>query len=400
MRWTERRNLEAVLFAIATGRLDVKSLITHRFPFDRALDAYDLITGKVPEPHLGVVLTYPEAPVRAPLVRAAPRERSSSHVGIAMVGTGSFASGVLAPALKEISGARLVSTVSGRGLSARHVADKFGEGDVDANLDEVLARADVDAVIIATRHDSHAAQAAKALSQGRDVFLEKPAAVTEEQLEILKTEAERSSARLMIGFNRRFSPFGKQVRDAFTNRKSGLVMVARINAGRIPPSSWVHHPDEGGGRIIGEGCHFVDLMTYWAGALPVRVSAHAIGHDGGFGREDNVIATLTFADGSVGTLIYTAMGDPTVSKERYEVFCEGKVAILDNWRTLAVTSQGKTKTTRALRADKGHSAELQAFVDSCKRAAPTPMRWEEIEAVTRATFAIERARIDGVAVDV
>lgn len=399
VRWTERRNLEAVLFAISTGRLDVKSLITHRYPFERALDAYDLITGKIAEPHLGVVLTYAEEPKRPPFARAAPRERTSAGVGIAVIGTGAFATGVLVPALSKVSGARIVTAVSGRGLSALNVADKFGQGDVDATLDDALSRSDVDAVVISTRHDSHAYQAAKALAAGRDVFLEKPAAVTEEQLDLLKTEVERSSARLMVGFNRRFSPFATQVKQSFAGRAGGLVMVARVNAGRIPGSVWVHHPEEGGGRIIGEACHFIDLMTFWAGALPVRVSAHAIGPDGGYRRDDNVVIGLSFKDGSVGTLIYTAMGDPSVCKERYEVYGQGKVAVIDNWRTLTLTSRGKAKTTRALRADKGHAAELDAFVESCRTRSPSPISWVEIEAVTRATFAIEQARVEGTSVE-
>lgn len=392
VRWTERRNLEAVLFAISSGRLDVKSLITHRFPFERALDAYELITADKPEPHLGVVLGYPDEPMRPTLQKPPPRERSGSHLGVAIVGTGAFATGVLAPALAKQSSVRVVTAVSGRGLSARHVADRFGEGDVAASLDEVLERSDVDAVVIATRHDGHAAQAARALAAGKDVFVEKPAAIDEEQLELLKTEVERSGGRFMVGFNRRFAPFAKTAADAFHGRKSGLVMTARINAGRIPAGVWVHKSEEGGGRIIGEGCHFIDLMTFWAGAKPVRVTAHAIGPQGGFSRDDNLVIGITFGDGSVGTLVYTAMGDASVSKERYEIFCEGKVAILDNWRTLSVTSQGKTKTHRALKADKGHEAELEAFVDACRRGAASPIPWEDIEAVTRATFAIEQAR--------
>lgn len=387
VRWTERRNLQAVLRAIETKRLDVKSLITHRFSFDRVLDAYALITGEKPEPHLGVVLKYPERSHDVATHTSAAPATSSDRVRVAVVGTGSFATSVLMPALKDLSDASMVAAVSGRGLSARHAANKFDIPHVCASLDEVLARPDVDAVVIATRHEHHAAQAAQALRAGKDVFLEKPAAVDDDQLEELRKAAAESGRRLMIGFNRRFAPMAKELKGFFDGRKAGLMMSARINAGRIPAGNWVVDAVEGGGRIVGEGCHFIDLMAYWAGAPPVAVSAVGIGPGSAYGHDDNVAVTLRFADGSVGQLLYTSMGDPSVSKERYEVLCEGKVAVLDNWRSLAKTAMGKTKTTRALKADKGHGGELEAFVKACRRGEASPMHWDDIAAVTRATFA-------------
>jgi predicted dehydrogenase/threonine dehydrogenase-like Zn-dependent dehydrogenase len=394
VRWTERRNMEAVLRAIATRRLSVSSLITHRFPFEEALDAYDLITGERREPHLGVVLTYP-APERR--VRengtpvAVPRRRSGSEVGVAVIGTGAFATGVLLPAFQRRADVRIVRTVSARGLSARHAADKFGAEDVAASLDEVLTLPEVDAVVISTRHGTHAALATKALLGGRDVFLEKPAAISEDQLATLSSAVHRSGCRLVVGFNRRFAPFACKVHDAFANRKTGLVMSVRVNAGRIPRESWVVDAGEGGGRVVGEVCHFIDLLSFWAGAVPVGVSAHVIGPDGGWDREDNVAVCLTFADGSIGTIVYTAMGDPSAGKERYEIFCESKVAVIDNWRVLEITSGGKTKSTRALKADKGHVAGVGAFVEACSSVRPAPISWESIQSTTRATFAAERA---------
>ena len=386
VRWTERRNLQAVLRAIEKKRLDVKSLITHRFAFEDVLDAYALITGETPEPHLGVVLTYPEQKHdRLPRVSVAAPV-TSDKVRVAVVGTGSFATSVLMPALAEIDDAKMVAAVSGRGLSARHAANKFNIPTVCGSLDEVLSRSDVDAVLIATRHELHAEQGAKALRAGKDVFLEKPAAVNEEQLKLLRQAVEESGRRLMVGFNRRFAPMAKELKGFFEGRRAGLMMTARINAGRIPAGNWVVDAVEGGGRIIGEGCHFIDLLTFWAGAPPVAVSAVGIGPGGAYSHEENVAITLRFEDGSVGQLLYTAMGDPSVSKERYEVLCEGKVAVLDNWRTLAKTAMGKTKTTRALKADKGHAGELEAFVRAARRGEKSPMSWDDIDSVTRATF--------------
>jgi predicted dehydrogenase/threonine dehydrogenase-like Zn-dependent dehydrogenase len=401
VRWTERRNLEAVLRAISTKRLDVKGLITHRFPFESVLDAYAVITGERPEPHLGVILGYDPTPKVSSLRSRsdAAAVRLGEQLGVAVVGTGSFATSVLLPAFAKMPTVRLVRAVSARGLSARHAADRFGVEGVADSLDDVLTLPHVGAVVIATRHGAHAAQAAQALRAGRHVFLEKPAAVDEEQLGELRAAVRESSARLMVGFNRRFAPFARSVRDAFAQRKAGLVMTARVNAGRLPGGSWISDANEGGGRIVGEACHFVDLLSFWAGAPPTRVSAHAIGPDRGWDRSDNVILSLTFADGSVGSIVYTSMGDASVSKEVFEVISEGRMARIDNWRSLDITSRGKTTTTRAMRADKGHTEEVRAFVQSCLERGPAPISWENIEAVTMATFAAERAWREGVTIE-
>jgi predicted dehydrogenase/threonine dehydrogenase-like Zn-dependent dehydrogenase len=401
VRWAEHRNFEAVLHAIETRRLDVKGLVTHRFPFERALDAYELITSPHPEPHLGVLLTYEEEAI--PVDSAVPTPSHPLHkdgeLGIAVVGTGSFATGVLMPALQKTPGARMVRTVSGRGLSARHAADKFGVDGVATSLADVLAMPEIGAVVIATRHDSHAGLAGRALAAGRHVFVEKPAAIDERQLVSLGEAVRESEAKLLVGFNRRFSPFACRVAEAFSNRRAGLVMTARILAGRLAPGSWVADANVGGGRIIGEACHFIDLFSFWAGASPTRVSAHAIGPDRGWDRGENLVISLSFGDGSVGTIAYSAMGDASVGKERYEIASEGVVAVLEDFRALHVTSRGKTKTWRALRADKGHTSEMAAFVDACLRDGPSPIAWKSIEATTRATFAAERAWRDGTLVE-
>lgn len=405
VRWTERRNLSAVLHAIETQRLEVSSLITHRFAFDDAMSAYEVITGERKEPHLGVVLRYPakneEARVTEPVANVLPlRTRSpKAPLGLAVIGTGGFATGVLLPALTALDDVKLVATVSGRGLSARHAADRFGADRVAGSLDEALAMAEVDAVVIATRHASHASSAAKALTAGRDVFVEKPAAIDEEQLSVLAEAVERSGRCLQVGFNRRFAPFAIEVSEVFKHRRAGLVMTARVNAGVIPATSWIVDPGEGGGRIVGEGCHFIDLMASWAGSEPTRVSAHAIGSEGGYQRDDNAVVNVDFADGSVGTLIYTAMGDPGSGKERYEVFCEGTTVVIDDWRRMDISHAGRTRTRRALKADKGHAEQLRRFVAACRAGAESPTPWRTVAAVTRATFAAELSRRERVTVE-
>jgi predicted dehydrogenase len=327
----------------------------------------------------------------------APRSQGSV-LGVGIVGTGSFATSVLLPALAKVKEARLDAAVSRQGLSARHVADRYG-AEVAARLDDLLARPSTQAVIIATRHDLHAAQAAAALAAGRDVFLEKPAATNEADLAKLLEAARASGRRLMVGFNRRFAPFARELKAAFAGRRAGLVMTARINAGFVPPGSWVVDPREGGGRIVGEMCHFIDLFSYWADALPVRVSAHGLGGHGAYNGEDNLVVGLEFGDGSVASLVYTSMGDPALGKEIYEVTCQRTMARIDDWRGLRVTRGGRTRSSRALRADKGHAEELRQFVQACQSGQPSPISLDSIAATTRATFAIEHARLSRATVE-
>jgi polar amino acid transport system substrate-binding protein len=270
---------------------------------------------------------------------------------------------------------------------------------VAASLDELLARPSTQAVIIATRHDLHATQAAAALAAGRDVFLEKPAATSEADLAKLLEAARASGRRLMVGFNRRFAPFACQLKAAFEGRRAGLVMTARINAGFVPPGSWIVDPREGGGRIVGEMCHFIDLFSYFTDALPVRVSAHGLGGRGAYTGEDNLVVGLEFGDGSVASLVYTSMGDPAVGKEIYEVTCQRTMARIDDWRGLAVTRGGHTRVSRALRPDKGHAEELRQFVQACQSGQPSPIPLDSIAATTRATFAIEHARLSRATVE-
>lgn len=386
VRWTQRRNLEAVLAAIAARRLDVRSLITHRFRFEDVLEAYELIAGDKPAPHMGVLLTYGQSGHEERVVAKVDRSRTATGIGV--LGTGNFAQSVLLPKLAKIAPDRLAVCASGRGLSARHAADKFGFTDVASSLDEVLSRSDVGSIVIATRHAAHASQVARALRAGKNVFVEKPLAIDRAGLDEVRSAYEETDGLLMVGFNRRFAPYAARAREFFAQRRTGLVMTAHINAGYVPPSSWVAAAEEGG-RVVGEGCHFVDLMSYWAGAPVCGVTARGIrSTPGAFGADDNAILLLSFEDGSIGTLTYTAMGDPSLPKESYVVHCEGTTVHIDDWRSLSATRGGKTKTSRGLIANKGHEEELRAFVDAVDRGgrASSPISWSSLEATTAATL--------------
>lgn len=398
VRWTERRNLETVIDCMAQEKIDVRRLITHRFPFDRALEAYDVVLHQPPTSYLGIVLVYPGSPHGDAELRvavpASPAVRSTSPkeaLGVGVLGTGVFARSVLLPelaALARAGGVRLVAAASAHGVSAANAATRFGFDEVVGSVEELLAHPGVQAVVIATRHSDHADQTCRALRSGKHVFVEKPLAINPAQLEELEHAYQQSSGVLMVGFNRRFAPLAREVRRLFRSRRSGLLMSARITRGTVESASWVQVPSEGGGRIVGEACHFVDLMTYWAGAPVVGVAAQPITTAASpILPSENLIITLAFEDGSAGTILYTSMGAAVSGSELFELHGDGVSVRVDDWRTMWVAGQGRDRTIRRLTADKGHEAELGEFVQACRygrRPGPTP--WREIVATTEATF--------------
>ncbi len=382
VRWTEQRNMEAFLGLIEQGRVTPKAYVTHRFAIAEAEKAYELM--EKGEPHLAMLLTYPETAAapervlrRAP---AAPRE----HLGVAFIGMGNYARGVLLAKVKGVKGVSLTAVVTKTGLSASHSADKFGFATAATDVDAALDDPATDAVFIATRHDSHASLAARALLAGKHVFCEKPLALDFASLDDAVAAARGGPGVLTVGFNRRFAPLLKQAKEALSPRSGPLMMLYRINAGAIPGESWIQR-DEGGGRILGEACHFVDSLTYLCGALPLDVQAAAARGNG-----DAVSAILRFADGSVGTILYSSLGDPALPKEYLEVFASGRAVTLDDFNTLTVHAGGKTKTVKATQ-DKGQAALVAAFLDAGRGQAPAPFPLDEIEAVSRATLAIVEA---------
>lgn len=419
VRWTEGRNFEAIVELLASGKLKVENLITHRFPIEGAAEAYEIITGKKKEPFLGVLLTYKSAAseVRSAKIvlqtHAAPR---TAHVALGVLGAGLFANATLLPALKKVKEVELVGIASAGGLHAAHSGKKFGFRYACSDEAQILNDPDINTVLILTRHDSHADLAVKALQTGKHVFVEKPLALDSIQLsEVSKqlsvtsdqspvTSGSSSAQRisrpiLTVGFNRRFAPLAQQLQNTLATRQEPLYMHYRVNAGYIPLNHWTHDPEQGGGRIIGEGCHFIDFLTFLAGSAPVSVSAAAL-PDGGKYREDNVSMTFTFADGSIGIVDYLANGDKSFPKERVEVFCGGTVAVLDDFRTLETVRDGKKKTVKLWGQDKGHFNEMQALVCAIRAGIP-PIPYEQLIGVTKASFAaVESIRKNGEKVNI
>jgi predicted dehydrogenase len=403
VRWTEGRNLEAIIELLASGHLDVKPLISHRFPIESATVAYELITANKPEPFLGVVLTYPAAEEpAAPGGQAAMTESATSApsevgqgqrintVRLGVLGAGNFASAVLLPALRKIPEIELVHIVSSSGASAAHAARRFGFRHAGSGEESVLADPLVNVVAILTRHHLHAVQVLAALQANKHVFCEKPLALDQAELDEIFTKLAglgEAAPLLMVGFNRRFAPLAFKLQAFLTDRKEPLAAFYRVNAGYIPLNHWTHDPQQGGGRIVGEGCHFIDFLTYLVGAPPLSVRAQGL-PDAGRYQEDNVQLTFSFPDGSLGTLVYLANGDKSVSKERVEVFCAGRVAVLDDFRSLELVQDGRRQVYNSrLRQDKGHLGEWQAFTRALRAGGPPPIPYDQIYGVTRAAIA-------------
>jgi len=398
VRWTEGRNFKAVVDLLESGKLKVEPLITHRFPIEQAAEAYEIITGKKKEPFLGVLLTYKSAAseVRSAKIvlqtHAAPR---TAHVALGVLGAGLFANATLLPALKKVKDVELVGIASAGGLHAAHSGKKFGFRYACSDDEQILNDPDINTVLVLTRHDSHADLAVKALQAGKHVFVEKPLAINSDQLSVISEQLLMTDhCLLMTGFNRRFAPLAIQLASHFARRTEALYMHYRVNAGYIPLNHWTHDPEQGGGRIIGEGCHFIDFLTFLVGSAPVAVSAAALPNGGKY-REDNVSMTFTFVDGSIGVVDYLANGDKSFPKERVEVFCGGSVAVLDDFKALQMTRDGKKKETKLMGQDKGHFNEMQALVNGI-RSGQAPIPYEQLIGVTKASFAaVESIRKNG-----
>ena len=392
VRWTEGRNIEAFLDLLAAGRIDVKPLITHRFLIDDASKAYQLISGKAHENYLAVILEYrTEGEVDRRIENDSAtkkRAKSAGRVGIGLIGAGGYAQKILLPHFKT-AGAEFCSIASASGVSARDVGTKYGFKHFLSDARSVIDDEEANLIVIATRHGSHAELATLALKAGKHVFVEKPLALNDAELNTVLEAASGSEGQLLVGFNRRFSPLAERAREFFANRQAPLSMVYRVNAGRIPREHWTQDPNEGGGRIIGEVCHFIDLMQFVTGATPENVFAESVG--GGLGntvREDSVFITLQFEDGSNGVIAYLAEGDSSLPKEHIEIFGEGKTFVIDDFRSAKLYAAGREKRETLRQQDKGQAAETRIACAVVADGKPTPITLRELEATTRATFRI------------
>jgi predicted dehydrogenase/threonine dehydrogenase-like Zn-dependent dehydrogenase len=404
VRWTENRNMEAALALVAERRLDVKALLTHRVPIERALEAYDLITGKSKERSLGVVLEYPERPggTERRVAIASPRAVAGvSDVVAGFVGAGNFAQSYLLPPLVE-RGVSLAGVATSGSVSAQSVAKKFGFGFAATDPAEILSDEAINAVFVATRHDSHTRYVVDALARGKDVFVEKPLAVTPEQLEEVRAAAVDAAADgryLAVGFNRRFSQPFRDIAEFFADRREPLAVTYRMNAGRLPRSNWIQAEGQGG-RIVGEGCHVVDVFAALTGARPVRVFAAAT-ETANFEvvGEDTVSVVVTYDDGSIATLVYVANGADGLAKEYCEVSAGGRTAVMDDFRAVTF-HDGRSRKRRRYKGGKGHAEEVEHFLEVVRGRAERAFSVESLVDTTAVTFAAVDAIRTRAAVDV
>ncbi len=393
VRWTEQRNFEAVLDMMADGRLDVKPLISHRFTIDEAGKAYELVGGAGPS--LGILLRYPgleitpaARTVNLGLSPSAPLEVKNGKATVSFVGSGNYATAVLIPAFKD-AGAHLRCVASSSGVSGVHAGRKYGFDETTTDTNRIFTDAETRAVVITTQHDSHARLVLQALEGGKHVFVEKPLCLTLAELDDIKSAQLATGGRsmVMVGFNRRYAPQVQKMKQLLVGVTGPKAFIMTVNAGAIPADHWTQDPDAGGGRIIGEACHFIDLLRFLA-ASPItgwqRMSMDAP-------TRDTVSIQLSFADGSVGTVHYFSNGSKAFPKERLEVFAAGRVLQLDNYRKLTGFGWPGFIKMNLWRQDKGQKACAAAFVQAVAKGTSAPIPFEEVTEVARVSIEIAEA---------
>jgi predicted dehydrogenase/threonine dehydrogenase-like Zn-dependent dehydrogenase len=398
VRWTEQRNFEAVLELLAAHRLDVSSLISDRIDHTRAADAYKILTEN--RKALGIILTYPQSGPPSQTVVALPASKPSAAAPdgatVGVIGAGEFARMLGLPVLAR-TGARLSCIADLDGAVGAHVGRKFGFERTTTSYHSLLDDPKINAVFIFTRHDQHASMVVEALKARKHVFVEKPLCLNADQLDLVRRTYERSAGlQLVVGFNRRFSPHAVKMKSLLASRTQPICMSMMVNAGVIPKEHWVHDPDIGGGRIIGEGCHWVDLMSFLAGGPVTRVVSTRVGDSPGLTvRDDKATITLSFADGSVGTIHYFANGHKAYPKETMELFCDGKVLRLDNFRILRGQGWLGFRQMKLRRVDKGHRDEFTQFIDAVALGDRILMPFGQVENVMLAAMAaVNSARLN------
>ncbi|HXI61953.1 MAG TPA: bi-domain-containing oxidoreductase, partial [Pyrinomonadaceae bacterium] len=400
VRWTEQRNLESVLDLMRREQLDVRSLTTHHFPIANAPAAYDMIQ-QGNESYVGIVLQYDLKRPQEKVVRISPaiEHKKTERLGVGFVGAGNYSSVHLIPHLKSAKDVQLLGVVSATGLNAKQKAEKFGFSYCATDIKPLLDDAGVDAIFIGTRHSTHADFAIQALDAGKHVFVEKPMVVSEEQLDAVIDAYRRANAKqptgLMVGLNRRFAPMVTRLKEVF-NAGDAVQMIYRVNSGGIPTSTWLHESDEGGGMLIGEMCHFIDLMQFICGARPLSVYAQSLAlNNQKFSDRDNLTIVVSFDGGSVGTLCYNTVGNSAFPKERLEVYGGGNVGVIDDFRSLEIIKRGKPIRIKAANQDKGQKREVEETIKSFRTIGAAPIPFEQLVGGMKVIFAARQSAASG-----
>jgi len=384
VRWTEKRNMEAFQRLIEKGLMPLECLTTHEFAFEDAPEAFDMIANKS-EPYIGIALRYDTS---KPIIRGAVQATGSvpspeAAVGISFIGAGSYAQSHLLPNIPERAEVQRVGVISNSGTTSKRVAEKYGFSFCTSEEAEILAE-QTNTVFIATRHDSHADYVMKSLNAGKNVFVEKPLCLNIAKLEEIADLCASSGKAVMVGFNRRFSPHVQTIKSRLGS--GPMSMIYRVNAGSIPADNWIQDMDVGGGRIIGEACHFIDLLTYLNGSSPKAVSAMALPDPDGL--NDTVNISIQFENGSTGVVAYYANGPKDLPKEYLEVFASGSTAILEDFKALRIYGKGKVVRKKLWNQNKGQRDMVGAFINSLLTDGSSPIPFEDTYAVTKASFLV------------
>ncbi len=410
VRWTEQRNFEAALELLATRKLAVQPLISHRFKFEEAVSAYELLAG--PEPSLGIVLTYDSDRVsRSDLIgktvklsqktAKVPDSKATKNVGqvepvVGVIGAGNYGLRTFLPALNA-TGAKLKILSTSTGVSGAYAGKKFGFAYATTDTASLFTDPEINSIFVLTRHNTHADLVCQALKAGKNVYVEKPLAIFPEQVNTieatyLSSQEYENPPIVMIGFNRRFAPHMQKIRELIKGIKQPISIIMTINAGEVPSGDWTQDPTVGGGRIIGEGCHFVDLLYYLTGSRPTSVCSTKIGAAPGvFVTDDKMTFTIKFENGSFGTVHYFANGAKTFPKERIEIFCEGRILQLDNFQSLTGFDWPGFRKISLWKQDKGHKESITRFLNAVRTKSGSPIPFEEIVDITNTTFDVVRA---------
>lgn len=385
VRWTEQRNMEAFLGMISKGLINVNPLISHTFGIEQAEEAYEIVLGENPQPHIGILLKY-EQNDKKTNTSIHIKNEPINKINIGFIGAGSFAQSYLIPYVKSF-GASLDTVVTSKGITSKNVGNKFGFNNCSADVKDVFLKNEITTVFIATPHSSHADLVIESLKAKKNVFVEKPLAVSEEELKRIIEVKQASNNSLMVGFNRRFAPVSQEIKKQLGETGEPFVINIRVNAGFIPKDHWTQIPEIGAGRIIGEMCHFIDLFQYFTNSEPIKVFADCISSNNQMiKQDDNIGILIKFKNGSIGNLTYVANGDKGLPKEHIEIFSAGKTAIINDFRNGILYKNNKSKKIKL--SGKGHQQEVRAFLNSLNEGKDSPIDFKSICLTTLTTFKI------------
>ena len=384
VRWTQNRNMQAFQELIATKRIDISYMSTHEFAFDEAPKAFDLVVSRA-EPFIGIALKYDtnKSHSKSKILIKNNKGKHNSKLNISFIGAGSYAQGNLLPNIPENPNVSKIGVLTNSGTTSKRVAEKF-KFNFCATLENDVLDDKTNTIFVATRHDSHGSYVLKALEKNKHVFVEKPLCLKESELSKIIQAQQQSKTAVMIGFNRRFSPLTKKIKNVVGS--GPMSMIYRINAGAIPKDTWIQDIEVGGGRILGEACHFIDYLTHLNGSLPTKVSAQVLADPENLNDTLNIM--LQFENGSTGVVCYYANGAKSLAKEYFEVFASGTTAILNDFKEIRIYGKGNPKKEKFFNQNKGQKEMVSAFVNGLLNDGKAPISFEEIVAVTKASFKV------------